>query len=232
MSAEQKAKISAAMKGRKQTPEAIAARVESRKRNGTYKTEAHRAALNTPEYKAKKREQMNRMWAEGKFANRPRFEKHSPETIERMREVRRQMWADGRYEDRKPSTRRAVSEMERSLAPYLAKLGYRHTEERNCFIACEDRTRMPDFVDTEGRRVFEFFGCFWHHPDDEQVWIEQYAKKGWECTVLWEDELRDWLEQHQELVDPETHEAAMKTSRARHRYSQRGNDQITHSTSL
>jgi G:T-mismatch repair DNA endonuclease (very short patch repair protein) len=211
-------------KGRKQSPEHIAARVAARKAKG-YRTVAHKAAMETPEYRAKQAANMRRRWEQGEFADR-KPHKHSPETIEKMREIRRQMWVEGRYADMKPATRRAVSEMERSLAPYLAKLGYRHTEERDCFISCEDRTRMPDYVDTEGRRVFEFFGCFWHHPDDEQVWIEQYAKKGWECTVLWEDELRDWLEQHQDLVDPETHEAAMKTSRARHRYPQRGNDQI------
>lgn len=214
------------LKGRKQSPEHIAARVAARKRNGSFGSKAQLAAMRTPEYRAKQAEHTKRRWEQGDFADRPKFEKHSPETIEKMREIRRQMWADGRYANKKPATRRAVSEMERSLAPYLAKLGYRHTEERDCFISCEDRTRMPDYVDTEGRRVFEFFGCFWHHPDDEQVWIEQYAKKGWECTVLWEDELRDWLEEHQDLVDPETHEAAMKASRARHRYPQRGNAQV------
>jgi G:T-mismatch repair DNA endonuclease (very short patch repair protein) len=209
-------------KGRKQSPEHIAKRVAARRAKGNYSNNGQER----DEVKVKQRAATKAAWERGVFANRPKFEKHSPETIERMREVRRQMWADGRYEDRKPSTRRAVSEMERSLAPYLATMGFRHTEERDCFIACEDRTRMPDYVNFETREVFEFFGCFWHHPDDEQRWIEEYAKKGWTCTVLWEDELRDWLEQHQDLVDPETHEVAMKTSRARHRYPQRGNDQI------
>jgi hypothetical protein len=218
-----------ANKGRKQSPEHIAKRVAARKRNGTYGTEAHRAALNTPEYKAKMAAHTKRLWDEGAFDNRPKRGKHSPETIEKMRATRRRLWAEGVYDNKKPATRRAVSVMECSLAPYLAKLGYRHNTDdsgKECFIACEDKTRLPDYVDTQGRRVFEFFGNFWHHPDDEQVWIEQYAKKGWTCTVLWEDELQEWLEEHAELVDPETHAAALETSRARHRYPERGNNVV------
>jgi hypothetical protein len=213
-------------KGRKQSPEHIAKRVATRKANGTYKGHNGQERV---EVKVKQSAAMKARWERGDFVDKPTFTQHSPETIEKMRETRRRMWAEGRYENRRPATRRAVSVMERSLRPYLEKLGYVHTEIRDCFITCDDKVRMPDFVDTTGRRVFEFFGNFWHHPDDEQRWVEAYARKGWACIVLWEDELQEWLDVHQELVSPDTHADALHTSRARHRYSSRGNDRIVSS---
>lgn len=216
--------------GRKQSPEHIAKRMRRYwGENGQPHPKVEHAPWGSPEHTEKLRAATKARWERGDFADRPKFEKHSHETIERMREIRRQMWEDGRYDGKKPATRRAVSAMELSLAPYLAKLGYRHNTDdsgKECFIACVDKTRLPDYVDTKNRRVFEFFGNFWHHPDDEQVWVAEYAKKGWECTVLWEDELQEWLQAHVELVDPETHAAALETSRARHRYPERGNNVV------
>lgn len=214
------------LKGRKQSPEHIAKRVAARKANGPWASPTMREALNTPEYRAKQSAATKKKWADGVYANRP-GRKWTEEQKAAASAKRKQMWAEGRYDNKKPSTRRAVSKMERSLKPYLEALGYRHTEERDCFIACEDRTRMPDFVDTEGRRVFEFFGNFWHHPDDEQVWIEQYAAKGWDCTVLWEADLQDWLTAHRHLVTEEEHVAAWAVSFPRGAYPTKGNLSLT-----
>lgn len=213
-------------KGRKQSPEHIAKRVAARKANGTY-TDYDRSYLESPEYKAQLGERTKALWAEGKFEGRPK-RKWTEEQKRAASEKRKRMWAEGRYDNRKPSTRRRVSKMERALAPYLEALGYRHTEGRECFIACEDKTRVPDFVDIQGRRVFEFFGNFWHHPEDEQAYIRAYAEKGWECTVLWEDDLMEWLGRHEHLVTAEQHEQALAVARPRKRYARRGNPQARH----
>lgn len=216
------------LKGRKQSPEHIAARVAARKRNGTDKG----YKITKEGSKERYSEATRKKWAEGVYEQANLWKtgrKHSPETIEKMREKRKQMWAEGRYDNKKPANRRAVSNQELALVPYLAKLGYRHNDTKGpdtCFIACSDRTRVPDFVDTENRRVFEFFGNFWHHPDDELAWIEAYREKGWECTVLWEDELMEFLKAHEHLVSPEDHLIAVATARPRHRYSSKGNELI------
>ena len=200
-----------ALRGRKQTPEAIAARVAGRKKNGYSKKKA------TPEQKLNYSAGAKKRWEKGDYDDRPKFESHSPETIEKMRETRRQMWADGRYDNKKPATRRRVSKMEESLKPYLEALGYRHNVEgpEQCFINCGDKTRLPDYIDTKGRRVLEFFGDFWHPVEDEPVWIAAYATKSWECTILWEHDLPEWLETHRGLVTEEEHSFALATCRVR-----------------
>lgn len=61
--------------------------------------------------------------------------------------------------------------------------------------------KCPDFIDCDGsKRVVEVFGRIWHDPEysfkeevpyhqTEQGTIEHYAKYGFKCIVLWEDEL-------------------------------------------
>lgn len=127
--------------------------------------------------------------------------KHTEETKQRMSESRRQMWADGVYEGRKPAIRRRVSRMELSLVPYLAELGYTHVDDEHpFFIPHPEGGMVPDFVDREGRRVFEFFGDYWHAPEDEPEKIRRYAESGWACTVLWEHDMHQWIETHTTAV--------------------------------
>lgn len=198
------------LKGKKQSPEHVAARIAARRTNGTLG--GFKWASKEAREDASRR--MSRRWDAGEFADRGGREWTDEQKLAAS-EKRRQMWADGRYTNKRPATRRRVSMMERSLKPYLDALGYQHTEQRECFIACEDRTRMPDFVDTKGRRVFEFFGDFWHQQTDEPVWIEQYHRKGWVCTVLWEHDLPEWLAEHAHLVAPAQHQHALHVCRVR-----------------
>lgn len=77
---------------------------------------------------------------------------------------------------------------------------------------------MPDFVDIEGRRVFEYFGSFWHEPQEEQLIIAYYQSKGWQCTVLWEQDLFGWLTSHQKLVTEVEHQIAWKAAHVNNGY--------------
>lgn len=198
--------------GHKQSPEHIAKRLASRKANGTDK-----GYKITKDGSSERYAEANKRRAEAGFYRNNGKRVHSPETRAKMSETRKQMWADGRYANKKPATRRRVSNMELSLKPYLEKLGYRHNtgEEIESFISCPDRTRLPDFIDIDGRRVFEFFGTFWHKPEDEAVWIENYAAKNWECVILWEHDLPEWLQRHRDLVTEDEHASALKTCRVR-----------------
>jgi G:T-mismatch repair DNA endonuclease (very short patch repair protein) len=93
-----------------------------------------------------------------------------------------------------------VSKMEYTLAPYLAKLGYRHNDDRALVIG----RKFPDFFDEQNRRVFEFFGNYWHpDPEEEQKVIKFYVSQGWECTVLWEANFYEWMREHAHLCSEE-----------------------------
>lgn len=138
---------------------------------------------------------------------------HSQATKDKIAAAQRRRWQEGKYSDRKmperrrPASRRRVSQMELALVPFLEALGYQHVDARNKFyIHTPGKGMVPDFVDRRGNRVFEYFGGFWHHPDDEATWIEQYRLAGWDCTVLWECDASQWVEEHRHLVTEEQYD--------------------------
>lgn len=50
--------------------------------------------------------------------------------------------------------------------------------------------RCPDFSDGNGRLI-EFFGDYWHEPEEEQERIEFFKEHGYNCLVVWGHELKD-----------------------------------------
>ena len=53
--------------------------------------------------------------------------------------------------------------------------------------------RMPDFINLSDKKIIEHFGRQWHTPEDEPQRITQYAKLGYDCLVIWNEELDDIL---------------------------------------
>jgi len=50
--------------------------------------------------------------------------------------------------------------------------------------------RNPDFINTNGKKqVIEFLGTHWHPLFDEARKVEHYKKYGFDCLIIWEDEL-------------------------------------------
>ncbi len=94
------------------------------------------------------------------------------------------------------------SKGERSLKPYLEPLGYIHSEDKNLRISNGYRTRYPDYYNPETKQIVEYFGTYWHrdrilpvgqkHKTPQEV-IDWYFKQGWNCTVVWEDEISDFI---------------------------------------
>lgn len=123
----------------------------------------------------------------------------SEESKRKCSEAKKKNWADGVYDNKKPARRRRVSKTERLLAPVAEALGYQHNDSSTpgyFFIPLGGgRGMTPDFVDRSGRRVLEYFGNFWHHPDDEDYYVEVYASAGWECRVVWESELSEFVKE-------------------------------------
>ncbi len=56
---------------------------------------------------------------------------------------------------------------------------------------------IPDFVNVNGKKkVIELFGSYWHKKGEEADRMERYKKCGFECLVIWENELKN-----QQLVE-------------------------------
>lgn len=50
--------------------------------------------------------------------------------------------------------------------------------------------RNPDFINTNGKKqVIELFGIYWHPVFDVAQRIEHYKQYGFDCLIIWEDEL-------------------------------------------
>lgn len=93
-----------------------------------------------------------------------------------------------------------VSRHEYALAPYLAALGYLHNDDRALVVG----RKFPDFYDEDNRRLFEYFGDYWHpRPEEDLETIDYYQQRGWECEVLRERDLFAWMRDHRHLLTDE-----------------------------
>jgi hypothetical protein len=131
----------------------------------------------------------------------------------------RAAWAVEKAENRVRQTGGYLhSKHELSLVPYLEAMGYIHNPGKYWI-----GRRVPDFIDFEGKRIFEYFGAYWHPRREEEAEIVDYYRlKGWVCTVLWEDDLFAWLDGHKDLVTEEQHDAAWKTAHINNGYKKPG----------
>jgi len=74
----------------------------------------------------------------------------------------------------------------------------RHTGAGDFFIVGEKRTRNPDFKKHGENKVVEIYGKYWHRAERglEHETIQWYREAGFECIIVWEDE----VERLEELV--------------------------------
>lgn len=50
----------------------------------------------------------------------------------------------------------------------------------------------PDFININGKKqVVELFGTYWHPRSDEPKWKKDYEEYGFDCLVIWENDLND-----------------------------------------
>lgn len=128
-------------------------------------------------------------------------------------EAKKKEWAANPRRNRHFGSRKRTSKHELALVPYMAALGYAHGTERRV------GNRVPDFVDEVGKRVYEYFGTYWHpDPAAEPRTIAFYALWGWECSVLWESDLFAFLTEHKDLVTDEEHDHAWKIAHVNNGY--------------
>ncbi|RJQ27113.1 hypothetical protein C4577_02225 [Candidatus Parcubacteria bacterium] len=67
---------------------------------------------------------------------------------------------------------------------------YEYTGSRSFWIDfLNDKRKNPDFTSFELNKVIEVFGRYWHKDEDPNDLIKQYKDVGWDCLVLWEDEV-------------------------------------------
>jgi len=52
--------------------------------------------------------------------------------------------------------------------------------------------KNPDWINVNGQKqVVEYFSNYWHKKEDEEIRKSHFKKYGFDCLVIWEDELKD-----------------------------------------
>jgi hypothetical protein len=170
-------------------------------------SEAHLGKELTDEHKARIGDASRATWA-------ARTPEEIAAIMAKRSESLKASWAVEKAEGRVRQTGGYLcSKHELALIPYLEKLGYQHNTTH--WVG----RRVPDFMDFEGRRIFEYFGSYWHlRSEEEAELIDYYRLLGWECWVLWESDLFDWLSAHKELVTKQEHQTAWRVAHVNNGY--------------
>jgi len=68
------------------------------------------------------------------------------------------------------------------------KLPYKYVGDGQIWIGHHN----PDFINTNHRKqVIEVFGSYWHPLFDEAKLREYYKQYGFDCLVIWDDQLKN-----------------------------------------
>jgi len=132
---------------------------------------------------------------------------HTEETKKKISAIKKQQWADGVFD----SSAVNYSSYETKLEPVVAKLGYKSTIKKRFYIKGANKTRVPDFYNSDTKKIIEIFGEYWHrdrilpngkkHETPGEV-IAWYAALGWDCTVVWaKEEFDEFYRQMEERVE-------------------------------
>jgi|SRR6516162_1862474 len=210
------------LKGRKQKPEHVAKRARKCEPGCTCK---RHTAKSTPEQREIMRQATRKNWELGVWADKNEktaatraawSEEKRAEVCRKMSEAKKAEWARAKTEGRRRNvhfgTKKRCSNHELALVPYMEALGYRHA------TGIRVGRRVPDFVNEPAKQVYEYFGSYWHPSEHEAQTKQDYARHGWTCYVLWEDDLFDWLQARAHLVTDEQHEAAWKVAHVNNGY--------------
>jgi GDP-mannose 4,6-dehydratase len=66
---------------------------------------------------------------------------------------------------------------------------FRYVGNRDVFLG--NPSKNPDWIHVSKNKVIEFFGRHWHENEDEQNFKNHYNGCGYDCLIIWEEELRD-----------------------------------------
>lgn len=129
--------------------------------------------------------------------------KASEETKRKMSKAHKELWQDPSYikkvtEAREKALHRKPNRPEQLFINFCNKynLPYRYTGDGEVIIG----SKNPDFINNNGKKeVVEIFGDFWHSKKVQGIskeehieeYIDYYAKYGFNCTIIWEHEVKD-----------------------------------------
>lgn len=129
----------------------------------------------------------------------------NPEYKKKQSEIQRRLWKDTEVRSKRiKATRKALfirpTLPEQRVINLIQEYGlpFRYVGDGEVVVAGLN----PDFIDIENKKIIEVFGRAFHDPEEsfkdkipwhQQYWgrLARYSQKGYDCLILWDDELRD-----------------------------------------
>lgn len=121
------------------------------------------------------------------------------EVREKISKTIKKLWEDEDYRNKTLiAQQKKQNKSELKVSEILEKLfpcEYKYVGNRELFLGYPPKN--PDWVHKSKNKVIEFLGRYWHPDEDEFILKNHYNKIGYDCLIIWEEELKnkDVLEQ-------------------------------------
>ena len=118
------------------------------------------------------------------------YQKH-PSVRRKISDSIKKLWQTKEYRDKilKAQNKRP-NKIEKHIS-YILDIEFpnefKYVGNRSLFLG--NPPKNPDWVHITKNKVIEFFGRLWHEASDEKEIIDHYEKCGYDCLVIWEEEL-------------------------------------------
>lgn len=103
------------------------------------------------------------------------------------------LWKTSEYRDKTLKAQSKSPNNSETHLTYILEMEFpkefRYVGNRALFLG--HPARNPDWVHITKNKVIEFLGRHWHEAKDETLLKEHYDKCGYDCLVIWEEELKD-----------------------------------------
>lgn len=183
-------KLIVALKGKKKSPEHIANVAEAnrgKKRTLEQKENISNGHLNSDyvvsdETREKLSKISNERWK-------------NLEYIEKVSEGMKAVWSDPEYKNRVVQAIMMGNEI-RPTKPETALNSILQKSFPSMWMYTGDGSKIiggknPDFVSDRYNLIIEMYGEYWHRGQDPQERIDHFKEYGYDCLVIWENELRN-----------------------------------------
>lgn len=140
-------------------------------------------------------------WKKGDPSPLKGLTKENSERIKRQSEgakVRfKQLWQDPEFVEKvHKGWKHSPTKPELVIIEFLVSQdlsSWKFVGDGSFWITSEGKHLNPDFINTSERKIVEYFGRYWHNEKDAEERVRLFAKAGWECLIIWEEELPNLL---------------------------------------
>ena len=166
------------------------------------RSEGLKKANNRPEVKEKRIQMQTNKWKDLEYRKMMWNAQNNPKSKEKKSQSQKKYWQDPEFVKRQMISHAIhPNKPETFLMALLNDLypgEWKFTGDFSFMIGGKN----PDFVSINGqKKCIEHYGTYWHEGDDPQDRINLFKNYGWDCLVIWQDELKDFKKLRRKIFD-------------------------------